>query len=201
MKNWIKKVFFLVALFFVSPPFLIYKINSLFLTKEIAFQGISQLMSLMPGLIGNHIRKGFYWLSLNKCSPECTISFGTLFSSPNCEIGRYVYIGANCMISDSIIEDNVLIGSNVHILSGKYTHGFSTVDVPIRLQKSSRTTVRIGEDTWVGNGAIIMANVGKKCIIGAGSIVTKEIEDYSVAVGNPARVIKKRNVTIDQETT
>jgi acetyltransferase-like isoleucine patch superfamily enzyme len=52
--------------------------------------------------------------------------------------------------------------------------------------------VTIGEDTWVGNCAIIMANIGKKCIIGAGSVVTKDIEDYSIVVGNPAKVIRKR---------
>ncbi|MDQ7837671.1 MAG: acyltransferase [Thermodesulfobacteriota bacterium] len=192
MKNLIKKMVFGVGVLVAFPFFLFHKLNSLFFPREITFQGISQLMSLVPGAIGNYIRTGFYWLSLNKCSPECIISFGTLFSTPNCEIGRYVYIGANCIISDSVIENNVLIGSNVHILSGKYTHNFSTLDVPIMLQKGSRVTVRIGEDTWIGNGAIIMANVGKKCVIGAGSIVTKEIEDYSVAVGNPARVIKKR---------
>lgn len=192
MKNLIKKVVFGIGVLVAFPFFLFHKLNALFFPGEIAFQGNSQLMSLVPGAIGNYIRTGFYRLSLNKCSPECTISFGTLFSTPNCEIGKYVYIGANCMISDSIIEDNVLIGSNVHILGGKYTHGFSMLDIPIMLQKGSRVTVRIGEDTWIGNGAILMANVGKKCVIGAGSIVTKDIEDYSVAVGNPARVIKKR---------
>jgi acetyltransferase-like isoleucine patch superfamily enzyme len=107
-------------------------------------------------------------------------------------IGPYVYIGARCIVADSVIEKDVMIGSNVCVISGKATHDFSRVDIPMRLQGGDAVPVRIGEDTWIGNNAIIMANIGKKCIIGAGSVVTKDIEDYSIAVGNPAKVIRKR---------
>ena len=51
----------------------------------------------------------------------------------------------------------------------------------------------IGQDTWVGNGAIIMASVGRKCVVGAGSVVTHDVEDLSVVAGNPARLIRKRS--------
>ena len=150
-------------------------------------------MSIFPGMTGNYLRAGFYFLSFKKCSKDFTITFGTLFSTPNCEIGQYVYIGANCMISDSVIEDDVLIGSNVHILSGKHIHDYSQTDVPARLQKGSVKTIRVGQNSWIGNGAIIMADLGKGCVVGSGSVVTKDIEDYSLAVGNPARVIRKLN--------
>jgi len=186
MREFIKSVFFVVSIVFALPFVMIARMN------DRLFQAMSQTMSLFPGMTGNYIRRGFYYLTLKKCSLKTNISFGTLFPTPHCEIGDHVYIGPNGMISNCIIEKDVLIGSSVHILSGKNTHDFSRTDIPIRMQPSEYSTVHIGEDTWIGNCAIIMANVGKKCVIGAGSVVTKDIEDYSIAVGNPARVIRKR---------
>ncbi|MCP5007919.1 MAG: acyltransferase, partial [Planctomycetes bacterium] len=52
--------------------------------------------------------------------------------------------------------------------------------------------ISIGEDTWIGNGSVVMANIGKKCIVGAGSVVTKDVEEYSIVAGNPAKLLKKR---------
>jgi virginiamycin A acetyltransferase len=56
----------------------------------------------------------------------------------------------------------------------------------------SSPKVTIGEDCWVGNGALIMANIGDKCIVGAASVVTKDIPDYSIVAGNPAKIIRNR---------
>ena len=80
----------------------------------------------------------------------------------------------------------------VHIPSGGAIHGTDDVDVPIREQPGVRTLVRIGEGTWIGGAAVVMADVGRHCVIGAGSVVTKPIPDYSVAAGVPARVIRLR---------
>jgi len=188
-----KRVVLLIAILAVLPFYLLYRINLLFLNKDAAFQGFSQFMSLWPGVPGNLMRKGFYWLTLRRCSPDCTISFGTIFSTPNCEIGQHVYIGAFCVVSDSIIQDDVLIGSHVHIISGKNAHGFEDPELPIRLQPTFLSAVHVGQNSWIGNGAIVMAAIGQGCVIGAGSIVTREIPGGSVAVGNPARVVKARH--------
>lgn len=192
VRSWIKRVMLAGAFLSAFPFYLIYRLNRLFLNAETAFQGLSQFMSMLPGLPGNWIRKGFYILTLRRCSPDCTISFGTLFSTPECEIGRHVYIGAYCVISDSIIGDDVLIGSHTHIISGKHAHSFASLDQPMRLQPVSRSVVHIGADSWIGNGALIMADVGRGSVVGAGSVVTREIAEDSVAAGNPARVLRKR---------
>lgn len=191
-----KRLIYLASASAMSPFYGLYRLNALFLDKETAFQGLSQLMSLMPGRLGTLLRKGFYGLSLRRCSPDCAISFGTIVSTPDCEIGRHVYIGAYCVISDSIIGDDCLIGSHVHIISGKHAHGFDASDTPMRLQKGSRHAISIGRNSWIGNGAIVMADVGDGCIVGAGSVITKVVTEDSVVAGNPARVIRKRTEVI-----
>jgi len=157
-----------------------------------AFQVGSHFAALFPGVVGDYLRLGYYALTLRRCSRECTVSFGTIFSTPNCEIGRHVYIGAYCIISDSVIDDDALIGSRVHLVSGKHAHSYASLDLPIRLQGGTRAPVRVGRGAWIGDGAIVMADVGRECVIGAGSVVTREVADLSIAAGNPARVIGLR---------
>ena len=96
------------------------------------------------------------------------------------------------MIGKVDIGRNVLIGSNVDILSGKHQHSIESVEVPIRFQKGEFRKIRIGEDTWIGNHCVIMDDIGKGCIIGAGSVVTQAVDDYSIVAGNPAKIIRKR---------
>ncbi|MCD6460109.1 acyltransferase [bacterium] len=153
---------------------------------------MSQFFSLLPGLIGNYLRRAFYFLSLKKCSLDCCISFGTIFSSPLCEIGNEVYIGTYCTIADVTLGDDVLLGSNVDIINGTKQHYIDKLDIPIKEQGGEFPKISIGEDTWIGNGAVVMCNIGRKCVIGAHAVVNKEISDYCIAVGNPAKTVKKR---------
>jgi len=52
--------------------------------------------------------------------------------------------------------------------------------------------VEIGENSWLGNGTILLADVGARCIVGAGTVVTKPLPDGVIAVGNPARIVAER---------
>ena len=192
MRNILKRVIFFLICTANLVPFFTYRLLSIIFNRDSLFASFSQLYSLLPGKIGEYFRGSFYFLTLKKCSKDVTITFGTFFPTPNIEIGSFVYIGANSIISHSHIEDDVMLGSNVHVISGKMTHNFADVETPIRLQGGQATKIHIGRNTWVGNSAIIMANIGTGCVIGAGSVVTKDIGDYCVAVGNPARIIKKR---------
>jgi acetyltransferase-like isoleucine patch superfamily enzyme len=90
------------------------------------------------------------------------------------------------------IGADALVGSGVHILSGKRQHRFDDISRPIRLQGGERTMVRLGADVWVGNGAIILADVAAHSIVAAGSVVVDPIPEWSIAAGNPARVIRSR---------
>lgn len=96
------------------------------------------------------------------------------------------------------IGENVLTGPNVFI--SDYNHEYSNVDIPISEQgnTTSNTRVIIGDDCWIGTNSVICGNltIGKHVVIGAGSFVNRDIPDYCVAVGNPARVVKKYNFEI-----
>jgi virginiamycin A acetyltransferase len=159
---------------------------------EQAFRTSSQQLSLLPGFLGDYLRGEFYRLTLPRVGVDIQISFGTLLSSRQATIGDHVYIGSHCVIGNVEIGSDVLLGSNVHLLSGQAQHGTVDLDRPIRLQAGRFERISVGEDTWIGNGAIVMASVGRKCVVGAGSVVVSEIPDFAIAAGNPARVLRSR---------
>jgi len=181
------------------PLYLFYMLESIFLGKRKAFGMVTQFVSLLPGLSGEWFRRAFLqWVTGLKLS-DCCFSFGTTFSDPRIIIEDGVYLGRDCDIGYTYIGHNCLLGSGVHILSGLQQHVFENGDIPIKEQKGEYSKITIGEDTWVGNGAIIAADVGKKCVIGAGSVVVKPIEDFSIVAGNPAKLIRYRKNSIDKK--
>jgi acetyltransferase-like isoleucine patch superfamily enzyme len=165
------------------------------LTGDGIFKSCSELLSLVPGKPGIFLRRGFYRMSLEACASDCHIGFGTILAHPQVRIGSGVYIGHRCSLGKVTIEDDVAIGSNVDILSGRHQHGFSNVHRPIREQGGVFQAIRIGRNVWVGNSAVVMADVGDDCVIGAGSVVVRPIPSRSVAAGNPAMVKKSRDET------
>jgi acetyltransferase-like isoleucine patch superfamily enzyme len=179
----------------VAPLVLAYRLTVMFFPsrRQTAFQGYSQLMSLWPGASGNLLRRAFYRRTLARCSRNCHIGFGTLFATPEAEIGQHVYIGARCMIGHATIEDDVLIGSNVDILSGKNQHYFDRLDVPIRLQGGTFERVHIGRDAWIGNHACVATDVGAQAVVAVGAVVVKPVLPLTIVGGNPARVIARRS--------
>ncbi|MEO0438410.1 MAG: acyltransferase [Pseudomonadota bacterium] len=130
------------------------------------------------------------------CASDCYIGFGTIISQRATVIGARVYIGPQCNIGACRIGDDTLIASGVHVMSGTRQHGITDLQLPIREQEGIYRQIVVGRDCWIGNAAIIMANVGDKSIVGAGSVVTAEIDALKIAVGNPARVIRERDVDI-----
>lgn len=181
-----------LALLLVLPAFGLYQLGRRLLGPEKAFAGWSQAFSLVPGLSGVYLRRAFYRLVLPRCAPGCCIGFGTVFSHPTAEVGRSAYVGLYCCLGDVTLEDDVLLGSHVSVMNGKGQHGIDRLDVPIREQPGVWPRITIGRDSWVGDRAVVLADIGKHCVIGAGSVVTKPVPDYAIAVGSPARVVRYR---------
>ncbi len=182
-----------LALALVLPAFLLYRLGALAAGPARAFPGWSELFSLLPGMTGAYLRRAFYRLVLPRVGEDAWIGFGTVFSGPDAEVGRGVYVGPYCVLGDVTLGDDALLGSNVSVMNGSAQHGTARLDVPIRDQPGVWPRVTIGRDSWVGDRSIVMADVGSHCVIGAGSLVTRPVPDYAVALGSPARVIRYRD--------
>ena len=128
---------------------------------------------------------------------EVNIEHGANFGTgKDIKIGSYSGLGINCKVRGPLeIGENVMMGPDVIILTNH--HGTERVDIPMRMQSKDAPPpqkVTIGNDVWIGTRAIIMpgVTVGEGSIIGAASVVTKDVPPYSVVAGVPAKVIKYR---------
>jgi virginiamycin A acetyltransferase len=192
MKVLLKTTFECVATLLVVPAWLGYQLGKCTLGAERTFPGWSQLFSLVPGLGGVYLRRAFYRLVLTRCGAGSWIGFGVVFSHSTASIGRNVYVGPYCCLGDVTLDDDVLLGSHVSIANGGAQHGIDRLDVPIREQPGVWPHITIGRDSWIGDRAIVLANVGSQCVIGAGSVVTRDLPDLAIAVGVPAKVVRFR---------
>jgi len=193
MKAILKSLANGLAWIVVVPAWLLYRLQAALIGTDRALPGWSQAFALLPGLSGVYLRRAFYRLTLARCDSDACISFGTIFSHPTAQIGRNVYVGAYCCLGDVTLEDDVLLASFVSIANGTAQHGTERLDIPIREQPGEWPRVTIGRDTWIGDRATVLADVGRHCVIGAGSVVAKPIPDYAVALGVPAQVVRFRN--------
>jgi acetyltransferase-like isoleucine patch superfamily enzyme len=192
MKELIKSIADIFAVLLVLPVAGLYFVAKSAAGPASAFPGFSQLISLVPGRTGAYLRRAFYRMALRRCAAGSWVSFGTVFSHPGAEVGRNVYVGVFCCLGEVTLEDDVLIGSHVSVTNGSAQHGIERLDIPVREQPGQWPRVTIGSDSWVGDRAVVMADVGRHCVIGAGSVVTKPIPDYAIAVGAPAKVVRYR---------
>ncbi|WP_020474041.1 acyltransferase [Zavarzinella formosa] len=176
----------------VSPALIVHAIKVPFLGRDRALEGSSELLALLPGMTGQYLRRAFLGWTIAHCHPSAFIGFGTIFSKADVWIGENVYIGPYCSLGNVRVERDTLIATGTHLLSGAKMHGIADVTKPIRLQPGEFSKVTIGEDCWIGSGAVIMADVGPHTVIAAGAIVTKPIPEMVIAGGVPARVIRSR---------
>jgi len=191
MKALLKHIIFSLAALIIAPLTVLYFLLSLLFKSDALFAGFAQLLSLIPGKTGSYLRTGFYRFTMKSCAPDALVSFASLFSQKDTSISSGVYIGPQCNIGKCSIAKNVLVGSGVHILSGKNQHNFDDLTTPIKDQGGTFEKVTIGSGSWLGNGSLIMANIGEHCVVAAGSVVIDDVEDYVVVAGNPAKIIKR----------
>jgi acetyltransferase-like isoleucine patch superfamily enzyme len=131
--------------------------------------------------------------------PYCTMSTGIM---PGATGGRRprLRIGDRCLIgkgSGIVTHESIELGDD--IFTGHYvyitdsSHGYADVDTPIGAQFGDVRPVRIGDGSWLGHGTVVLpgADIGRHVAVGAGSVVIGSLPDFSVAVGSPARVVRR----------
>ncbi|MGQ8364680.1 acyltransferase [Glaciecola sp. 1036] len=191
MRSAVKRILHLVFLLLVLPLALLFFVLRVVTNPDTLVTAFSQFLSLFPGKLGSYFRTAFYRLVFTNCSQDAVIGFGTLFSHKDTSINSGAYIGPQSNIGMCEIGENCLLGSGVHVLSGKNQHNFNDPNTPIKDQGGHYEKITIGNNTWVGNCAIIMANVGANCVIAAGAVVVNEVPENSIVAGNPGKVIRK----------
>jgi maltose O-acetyltransferase len=138
------------------------------------------------------LRSLFVSFYLNECGVKLRVKSGAEIS-PFCSVGDFSELGTRCLIQSNVtIGNHVIMGPDVKIYSRN--HKSERTDVPVQSQGKEYFETRIGDDVWIGANVIILPGVtiGDHSIIAAGSVVTKNIEAYSVTGGVPAKLIKKR---------
>jgi acetyltransferase-like isoleucine patch superfamily enzyme len=193
MRAFCKAAARLVAFMVVLPNIVSFRLRAIVMGKDRALVGSTQWLSLWPGLVGQYVRRAFLNQVLEGgCADSAVIEFGTLFSQVGSRIEANVYVGPRCHLGHVHLERDVLVAAGVHIPSGPHTHGTDASET-IHDQPGQLRLVRIGAGTWIGSNAVVLADVGRDSVIGAGAVVTHTIPDRVVAAGVPARVVRRRD--------
>jgi acetyltransferase-like isoleucine patch superfamily enzyme len=134
-------------------------------------------------MIGPHVALSAGMVPGQECLTDPVVSIGD-----RCLIGRGSGIVGHLSIE---IGDDVWTGHHIYITD--QNHGYDDLDLPISRQVQPERPVRIGSGSWIGHGSVILpgAEIGRNVVIGANSVVSGVIPDHSIAVGAPARVIKR----------
>lgn len=147
----------------------------------------AQLMALIPGLPGNFVRSAYYILTLKSYHYTAMTCFGSYFSSREATVGARTGLGSFCVIGRANIGSGVRLASRVSIVSGLHSHGSTAT--PADIEITDPTSVSIGDDSWLGEGAVVGADIGDRAVVAAGAVILKPVPSDTLAMGNPARIL------------
>ncbi len=176
------------ALLWVLPRLIAYRFATALYGRERAFLAASESLARIPGHRGIYCRQAFYRRTLRACGRDVYFGWMSTFSKPQTTVGERVYIGRRCGIGLADVRAGAQLADGVELLSGRHQH-----DVAAPSGRGASLTlsrIEIGNGSWLGTGAIVMANVGDGAIVGAGAVVVEPVPARTVAVGVPARVVE-----------
>jgi maltose O-acetyltransferase len=165
------------------------------ISREV-YELFNRTIAIIPGTCGRLIRKTYYSRFFIRYGKDAFILDNVrIMGKRRISLGDRSAINTGCWITASgglEIGDDVMIGPNVVIHTGN--HNIADTSIPMNRQGHTFEKIVIGNDVWIGANAIILMGViiGDGAVIGAGSVVTKDVYPYTVVAGNPIRVIKDR---------
>jgi len=186
MRSVLKRIGNAVFLMLLCPAGVLAHFGRAVLGSEEVFLLHAHLFAIVPGQLGVFTRRAYYWWTLKACGNDLVVGFGSFFTGSQVILGDSVWIGQYSVLGNVVIGSRVLISDHVSVLTGRYQHVRDRAGMLI-VAHDRLIRVTIGRDTWIGAGAIIMADVGEQCIVGAGAVVIEPVPARSTAVGVPAR--------------
>ena len=147
----------------------------------------------IPGILGAVLRWAYYRVVFARLAGFCFIRPGARIThSYGMSVGRNLHLNTGTFIDARgglTLGDNVLIGPNAVLLTSQ--HHWSDPSQPIVVQGHQLAPTTVGDDVWIGANAVILPglNIASGTVVGAGAVVTKNTESYSIVGGIPARVV------------
>ncbi len=190
MKENLKAVLNALFSVFTLPSYVVTALWQSIFGGEDAFHFFAHAFSGYPGKFGEFTRRAFYRWTLDSVGGGLVVGYGSFFTHRNVDIDRGVWIGQYSIIGRARIRSNVLISDHVSILSGRHHHKHLE-DGTLAEDSEKLITLEVGESSWIGAGAVIMAGIGEGSIVGAGSVVVSDVPPSCVVAGNPAEIKKE----------
>lgn len=194
----LKRIVDACCLTLVAPSAAMCAVEARLTTRTEAFNFWAQAFALIPGLPGVFLRRAFYRLTLDRCAESFYIGFGAMFSQRRVVVEQDAYIGPYAIVGSAILRRGCLIGSRASIVSGRAIHEYSGG----RWHATDATRmgqIEIGEYSWIGEAAVLLANVGPGAMVAAGAVVTTAVPAQVMVAGNPARFVRRLASEIEEE--
>jgi acetyltransferase-like isoleucine patch superfamily enzyme len=187
----LKRTLLAVAWLLVSPLILGVWIEQAFRGpgSERSFDGAKELLALSPGLLGRYLRSAFYATVCRAVSVDTCFNLGSIVSTRDVAIGSGTVVGHQTIIGRSVIGRDVMIASRVSIISDLYLHGQPSDRARGIEKERDRRPPSIGDGCWIGENALVMADLGPRCTVAAGAVVVRPAEAGTTLMGNPARKV------------
>ncbi len=184
----LKRLLLVLGIVATLPLILVCRLEELVCGRECerVYSFGKELLAAVPTIVGEYLRLGYYCCVCNHVSVDAAFMYNAMLAHRDVSIGPGVVVGVGTIIGKAVIEEGVLFGARVSLLSGKYQHGRPGERAP-GMPKGEYTSITIGAHSWIGQQAVLMANVGRNCTIGAGSVLMKDAPDNTTFMGNPAR--------------
>jgi virginiamycin A acetyltransferase len=151
----------------------------------------AQLLAGVPGFPGVYLRRAYYRCTLESCNPRSTIGYGAIFAHRQASIGAHVYVGPYALIGCATLEAGCLIGSRASLTSGPNLHVLDDEGRWMPTDRQRLQRIRIGAHAWIGEGAIVMADIGRGAMVAAGGVVSSPVKEGVLVAGNPARYVRQ----------